>query len=229
MPPKTVEQQRFLQLETRIGTQPCVNCKLPIYQNNLCMSCFFPPEEIHEIFNPHEIETEPLQEKPTVCNLNFKKGIKVGHLNCQEISNKIDEIKLFLNSHKFQFLCCSETWLGNGNLTSNLKIPQYQLLRFDRIGKKGGGQCIYIRDDCTCSEVTLNINFLLYSEIKCFKFKSPYVKLFSVPSIYCPPNINKNPYFDSQEYSLEFICTFHLEVFCLGDFNVNLFLKDGNT
>ena len=44
-------------------------------------------------------------------------------------------------------LIFTETWLSQNNPSEPLNINGYDLLRIDRDGKRGGGLCVYIKQD----------------------------------------------------------------------------------
>ena len=66
-------------------------------------------------------------------NLNdvrFLKGLKISHLNCRSILNKVNEI--LYTYRGIDILACSETWLNNAIPNIMLKIPDMDLYRYDR-------------------------------------------------------------------------------------------------
>ena len=117
--------------------------------------------------------------------------------------------------------------LSIGDLTSNYVITNYELQRFDRKTKRGGGHLLYIRNDCIFSQIKLNVDFPAHTECFCFKIKVPHVKPFLFISVYCPPKVNKNSFLDSLEFALEHFNNYNLEIL-LGDLNINLLVNDGN-
>ena len=190
----------------------CIECKKSINDNSECLYCCFPPIEVHEIFDPLELDTNILTSPVVSHTFSFEKGIKFSYLNCQGITNKLCNVKSFLSDYDFHILSCSETWLSNGDLTSNYEITNYELQRFDRKTKRGGGHLIYIRNDCIFSQIKLNVDFPAHTEFFCFKIKVPHVKPFLFISVYCPPNVNKNSFLDSLEFALEHLNNYNLEI-----------------
>ena len=43
----------------------------------------------------------------------------------------------------------TETWLNKSIASSDITVSGYHLYRSDRIGRKGGGLCIFVRDCLT--------------------------------------------------------------------------------
>jgi len=111
------------------------------------------------------------------------------------------------------------------------EISGYDLRPNDRIsGKKGGGCCTYIRQDCSVSELKIDVAFPNNTEVYIYKFKAPYTRPIIYVSVYNPPNVCKN------EFLLAFVdCLLtHLtpirpEIIMMGDFNINLLSKDNYT
>ena len=82
----------------------------------------------------------------TVEEFSHLKGFKIMHLNARSLFSKLDIIK-----HSFipytNILCFTETWF-NPELVSNLtEIKGYQLIRNDHSKRRGGGTCIFLREE----------------------------------------------------------------------------------
>jgi hypothetical protein len=54
----------------------------------------------------------------------------------------------------------SESWFNCNHTDQFVEINGYLLLRKDRVKKKGGGVCMYVRDDIECSTLSLHSNTL---------------------------------------------------------------------
>ena len=83
-------------------------------------------------------------------DFNSMKGQKFGHLNIQSIrrDDKFEELKYFLIEYQFLVFSLNETWLKKNDRSSKFEIPGYNLMRFDRQKREGGGSCFYVREDC---------------------------------------------------------------------------------
>jgi len=65
--------------------------------------------------------------------------------NCRSLLPKVDELCVFNSAYNCDVLFLTETWL-NSNIDSNLiNLPNYSIFRNDRIVKRGGGVCIYVK------------------------------------------------------------------------------------
>ena len=62
------------------------------------------------------------------------------------LSNKIDEIRLYVQHHVPDIMCFTETWLKDTVENSVIHIRKYTLVRKDRIYAQHGGVCLYIID-----------------------------------------------------------------------------------
>lgn len=52
-----------------------------------------------------------------------------------------------VNNKKPDIILLTETWLNNHILDSTIHIPNYSVIRQDRAGRRGGGACIYVKDN----------------------------------------------------------------------------------
>ena len=117
------------------------------------------------------------------------KGFRMGHINVQGISNKIDQVRLLLESEKnlIHVLGLSETKLNGIHSESVFEINGYQTpYRRDRKTNSGGGLLVYIKNGvCASRRTDLEHENLecIWTEIKPVKSKS-----FLVGNIYRPPN-----------------------------------------
>ena len=93
------------------------------------------------------------------------KQLHLGHINVQSImsSDKIDAIRLLLQSEDLHCLCLSETWAAGTVADKLLIFPGYQVIRCDRQkvrrGRKtakGGGLAILVKDGITFTNLKLS-------------------------------------------------------------------------
>ena len=86
------------------------------------------------------------------------RGLYIGHLNIRSIFPKIDILQHIVTgvSEKIGILGISETWLQPQMPDEFVELANYKLVRNDRVWnnnpnsihpKKGGGVCLYIRDN----------------------------------------------------------------------------------
>lgn len=102
-------------------------------------------------FNVHDSQQVPLSQitgqeqaaPDNILNLGFKdKGFRIGHLNVQGVGNKIDQLRLLLQSEQnlIHILGISETKLSHVHPDTAFDINGYQKpFRRDRPENAGGG------------------------------------------------------------------------------------------
>ena len=101
----------------------------------------------------HDFSTDTDSSQANVqCLLDLglkNKGFRMGHLNIQGISNKIDQVNLLLGSENNQIhvLGLSESKLNTNHPDSAFEINGYQKpFRRDRELNSGGGLLVYVMD-----------------------------------------------------------------------------------
>lgn len=124
------------------------------------------------------------------------KGLQFTHLNVRSIYPKIDEVRHKLLTTSMDIVCFTETWLTD-NISSNMiDINGFDILRNDRIDKRGGGTCIYIKHriyyavclpNLSQSDVEIQSITLLGNDNSTQSFKPIVVIL-----IYRPPHGNSH-------------------------------------
>ena len=140
----------------------------------------------------------------------------------QSISNKIDEISTVLGYSNIEITIFTETWLTDVIPSDPFNIDGYVLIRNDRSGKRGGGVCIYIKED---------IPFKHWSQLETEK-ESVWITIrpkrmprdipcLTIAGIYHPPNANNRDMGDHLNSGIDSIASTHpLSGFMiLGDFN----------
>ena len=92
-----------------------------------------------------------------------KKGdsLSVYYANYRSIHNKTNDLKALISSNNPDIICLTETFTKttSKHLVAEINIPGYNLHKYDRTGKRGGGVAIYIRNSITChyrSDITSN-------------------------------------------------------------------------
>lgn len=76
--------------------------------------------------------------------------LRVATLNICSIRNKLDELKDLMSSQRIDILGVQETWLDNEVTDHMVAVDGYTLHRLDRPWRRGGGVCIYYRDEVSC-------------------------------------------------------------------------------
>ena len=158
-----------------------------------------------------------------------KKTFNLGHLNSQGLTNKIDQIKIMLNSplNKIDFFGISETKFNNDHKTEYFHIDGYQPpFRKDRLENKGGGILCYVKNGINCIR-RIDIEDI---NIECVwvEIKPKNAKSFLVGSIYRHPD-SKIIWRDFFESHIEKVQLEDKEIILLGDMNRDLLNTRINT
>ena len=156
-------------------------------------------------------------------NLGLKdKGFRIGHLNIQGLTNKIDQLKLLLQSDEnlIHILGISETKLNQMHPDTPFEVNGYQKpFRRDRTENAGGGLMVYVKEGVSCkrrSDLEHQMLECIWVEIKPVNSRS-----YLVGHIYRPPNstVRWNELFED---SIEKVLQEEKEIYLLGDVNRDL-------
>ena len=150
------------------------------------------------------------------------KGFRMGHINIQGIGNKIDQVRMQLESSKndIHVFGLSETKLHAAHPDSAFMIDGFQKpFRKDRGVNAGGGLLVYAKEGVCCNRRSdLESEYLecVWLEIKPVKSKP-----FLVGNIYRPPNSNIqwNGIFED---CIEIVLQEEKEIYLMGDINRDL-------
>ena len=159
---------------------------------------------------------------------DFKNKLIIGHLNSRSLNKNFIELKHVLDNTYFDAFAVSETWLTKNTPKSRYFLDNFNIFRSDRINKRGGGICLYIRSHYNCKKISIpnekegvcgGLAEMLWVEI------STKVAKIAVGVFYKPPKI---PYacFEKVFDSLLFIHSKYQHTILLGDFNVNLMVPE---
>ena len=155
---------------------------------------------------------------------NTNNALSLLHLNIRSIRNKFDAFLNYLQTltHTFSIIALTETWLNDND--SNILIPGYNLTKFNRQNKIGGGICIFsrndlnikIRNDLTIENSASNIESL-FIEILNEKSKNIIVGV-----IYRPPDNIFNDFESDLKIVLSRLDKRNKPCYIMGDFNIDL-------
>ena len=168
-----------------------------------------------------EINTEQSSNNVLVGKSGRKHGLVIGFWNIQHLSNKIDQLKLYLNSDNLNsdIMFMAETFLSRLDSDAVFAIPGMLMERKDRIGRIGGGIVVYIR-----SNISFTRRLDLESpelEIMWIEILQPNCNSFLLAGVYRPPDTLRNC--DVLiENNLERGYLLDKELYILGDFNIDL-------
>ena len=82
-------------------------------------------------------------------------GIKCVCLNARSIINKKSELNIMVDDIKPHIIGITESWANNDITDAELGLEGYVMFRKDRIGKRGGGVLLYIKETIPAYEVQL--------------------------------------------------------------------------
>lgn len=123
------------------------------------------------------------------------KGLQLIQLNVRSILPKIEELRNNFITASMDVVCFTETWLHEKINNNDIGIAGFDILRNDRINKRGGGTCIFINhrllyEPClpnVChNEVEMQSITLLGNNTRSTQSFKPIV----VVVIYRPPHSN---------------------------------------
>ncbi|KAK9696613.1 hypothetical protein QE152_g31479 [Popillia japonica] len=143
--------------------------------------------------------------------------ITIAHINIRSLVPKINYLKSLVEDKCIDILIVSETWL-NPNISSGLVyINNYTFLRSDRVNRIGGGVGIYLRNTFKFSRIaTSSAIEQLWISVGLGN------KKIGIGAVYNPPHANTREFLDILEDSVVDCQLIVDEIFCLGDFNIDL-------
>ena len=134
-------------------------------------------------------DVESLQPGPVAV----RKGINICHWNLQHLTDsKFEEIRYLLTCPSkelfgLDILILSETFCTEKMPVTFYSIPDYEVYRKDRIGKSGGGLCVYVKNSIQTkrrTDLETDGAVIIWLETCPYKSKRP---LF-IGGIYRPPS-----------------------------------------
>lgn len=156
----------------------------------------------------------------------FKRALTIAHVNAQSIvAHKDDFLEIFspLNIH---VILVSETWLKPTLASSLIHLEGYSILRTDRLEKRGGGICMYIKTDLKCKLIYQTPGEYRSRPEFMFVEVSVLGEKCLLATVYRPPNIG---YITDFQDILENLLPRYDHVVIMGDFNTNLLDTNENS
>ena len=142
------------------------------------------------------------------------------HLNCRSLVPSLADVRVILNQRDLDILALTETWLSDVVCDDVVRIAGYRFVRRDR-GGRGGGVGMYVRDSLECKIVYLDDTI-----------ESLWVSLqlkgltYYIGVVYNPNVRTANVFLDSLETQFSELLPACDELFCLGDFNIDVLRVD---
>ena len=145
-----------------------------------------------------------------MTNNLYKSSLKIAHLNIHSVNNKIDELRHFIHSNNIDIMSLNETFLSEKKI---IYIEDYNIIRQDRVNRKGGGVCLIVHKSIEYNRI--NTNEFKDIEHVTIIIKSIHNDKIAISSHYNPPDSKLN--FDF----LLFIQNLTANFILLGDLNAH--------
>ena len=116
-------------------------------------------------------------------------GIKCVCLNARSIINKKNELNNMVDDIKHHIIGITESWANNDITDAELGLDGYVMFRKDRIGGRGGGVLLYIKETMPAYEVQLQEEADC-NEAICCKLVTGHTTI-TIGLVYRCPNITK--------------------------------------
>lgn len=158
-----------------------------------------------------------------IDELKNHKGFQIVHIYVRSLHHKVGTLENdFLNS-RVGVLGITETWLNENTPSSLVNIEGYYLIRNDRNGRRGGGTCLYIRNELeyeTPYDRVNNCNIEIQSAVILGRNDEQQHKQIVVILAYRPPNGNNSRACESlKKYINEIRDYDKKEIIIMGDLN----------
>ncbi|CAB3982124.1 Hypothetical predicted protein [Paramuricea clavata] len=75
--------------------------------------------------------------------------LRIAHLNVRSIKNRnhLIQVRELMKEKNYDILALSESWLNSTVTNAEVEIEGFKLTRLDRLGKTGGGVCVYSKSN----------------------------------------------------------------------------------
>ena len=118
-----------------------------------------------------------------------KEEIKCVCLNARSIINKKNELNIMVDDIKPHVIGITESWANNDITDAELGLKGYVMFRKDRIGRRGGGVLLYIKETIPAYEGQLQEEADCNEAIWC-KLVTGHTRV-TIGVVYRCPNITK--------------------------------------
>lgn len=167
--------------------------------------------------NPRNLR--PLKQVPWMAVTGLTDPTRFALVNARTLANKTFILKDFFTSHNLDFLCVTETWLSDGELSSfsELLPPNCSYFNSPRTTGRGRGVATACKSTFHCRQLS-PVTFSSF-ELNMFELGSSHPVLCAV--IYRPPKYNRNFVNDFSEFLAEIMPKYD-KVLILGDMNIHV-------
>ena len=114
------------------------------------------------------------------------RGIHAIHINIRSLCPKLDQLKAWLSYNNPNIITLSETWLGNEDSDSSVKLDNFTLYRSDR-GSRGGGVATYVSSNLKSQIIVPSVKPLLFEGLF-IRLNFHANKQLIIGNIYLPPS-----------------------------------------
>ena len=143
----------------------------------------------------------------------------VEHVNARSLLSSLEEIKLLVNERKIDVLCISETWLEDNIPDRYVNIDGFILFRTDK--GRGGGTCIYVRNQLNASLVDMKLEGCEGVESTWVRVQCRKLPSIIIGAVYRHPNSSIDTFSHLQEM-FHLVCLKKHPMIALGDLNDDL-------
>mgnify|MGYP001795983126 CR=1 FL=1 len=93
---------------------------------------------------------------------NSGSKLKVAHLNARSLKNRshIVQMRELIREKDYDVLAVSEAWFNSTVTNTEIEMVGYKVTRLDRLGKTGGGVCVYTRAALKVKSQRIYLGFL---------------------------------------------------------------------
>ena len=128
---------------------------------------------------------------------HFRDNFIVGHLNARSLNKNIIELKSILDNTDFDAVSISESWLRSNTPKDRFEINGYNIFRNDRKNKRGGGVCLYVREEYQCKRIKIP-NSPQSPEMLWVEVLVNHKKI-AIGTLYKAPNIPSRTFYDAYD------------------------------
>ena len=140
-----------------------------------------------------------------------KSKLKIANLNVRSLKTRshLLQVRELMREKDYNVLAVSESWLNSTVTNAEVEIDGYKLTRLDRLGKSGGGVCVYTRSSLKVkrlkdmSEISESGFHQLWMQIQLKKLRSMLLCV-AYRSDYCPLPCFVNNFMDKYTQALTF-------------------------
>ena len=151
--------------------------------------------------------------------------IKMAHLNIRSLKNRnhLIQLQMLTREKAFDILAISESWLNSTVTNAEIGIDGYKLFRQDRLKKKGGGVCVYVRASFK-TKALKELSVISASGFQQLWLEIQHKKLKSILLCvaYRPPDCSVSCFVDDFMENYTHALTSGKAIFVTGDLNCNV-------